>query len=84
MKREFLAAFATVWLSSCASVPESAPVTVYVPVVKSCVTERPGKLIFESLSDNATDFEKVQELTIRYVRQKQHINDLEAVIEGCL
>ena len=78
----------TVVITGCATVPtetECTPVEVMVPVTISCVTEIPTRpeMMTANISDSATDFAKIQALTVDFISQKQYINQLEAVIAGC-
>ena len=73
-------------LSGCASLPTPCePATVQVPVPVSCVTSVPDRpsWALDILSEKPTDFEKIQALTIDWAQQRQYINGLEAVVEGC-
>ena len=76
---------AAVWVGGCASTPPCDPIEVKIPVPVSCVTDVPLKPESQmaQLADTATDFEKIQALTIDFVTQKQYVNELEAVIKGC-
>jgi len=72
-------------LTGCSTVPQCKPIEVQVPVRVPCVQAMPVKPAYEidRLDTKSTDFDKVQALSIDYLTQKQYINALEAVIEGC-
>ena len=72
-------------LTACSTVPQCQPIEVQVPVRVPCIQKIPVKPAYEidRLDTKSTDFDKIQALAVDYVRQKQYINELEAVIEGC-
>ena len=72
-------------LTGCSTMPECQPITVQVPVRVPCIQTVPVKPVSEMdrLTNQATDFQKIQALTVDYISQKQYINALEAVLEGC-
>ena len=84
MKPYFLMVAAAL-VSGRASTPPCEPVEIKIPIPVSCVNEIPDKpdSMMGQLPDNATDFDKIQALTIDYLSQQQYIHSLEAVIEGC-
>ena len=72
-------------LSGCASAPPCEPAEIKIPIPVPCVNEIPNKpdSMMGQLPESATDFDKIQALTIDYLSQQQYIHSLEAVIEGC-
>ena len=82
--RTLIAACAAFLLAACATTP-CTPMTVSVPVVVSCVEQTPTRPAWAvgGLGESASDFEKIQALAVDYLLQRQYINNLEAVIEGC-
>lgn len=60
------------------------PVEVKVPILVPCIKNVPPSLLLEPVPENPTDFDKIKVLSIRYLQQEQHINELVAIISGCL
>ena len=85
IRTALMASITTGLITGCAGTPPCEPIEIKIPVPVSCVTTVPVRpeSKMAQLADTATDFEKIQALTIDFIAQKQYVNELNAVIEGC-